>query len=197
VENIRTSFKQHQHLQKKKTWMTAVLTKMLSYFSLFTWSLFPPAALLIALLILPFPHKVNRAVVGLCDAVLFWNPHPSIPGLSLFWLVFLIGGITFLAVLEELKSRVDDYYTHKTERGLVSLLAAERNAWISGCFTTLWVILHRYRSLLKKYHNLREQVKPVQQQQQPVVYSEVVKGSSSGTTANSTPSNNNNDKKTT
>lgn len=40
------------------------------------------------------------------------------------------------------------------DRSLARLMAEERNAWISGSALGLWIILHRYRNLLKKYHRL-------------------------------------------
>jgi hypothetical protein len=39
------------------------------------------------------------------------------------------------------------------DRSLVRLMAEERNLWISGSALGLWILLHRFRNLLKKYHN--------------------------------------------
>lgn len=43
------------------------------------------------------------------------------------------------------------------DRLLIKLLAEERNCWISGCCLTLWIGVHRYRSLLKKYYKLEDE----------------------------------------
>ena len=45
------------------------------------------------------------------------------------------------------------------DRLLIRLLAEERNSWISGCCLTLWLGVHRYRSLLKKYYKLDDEKK--------------------------------------
>ena len=37
------------------------------------------------------------------------------------------------------------------DRLLIKLLAEERNCWIAGSCVFLWIGVHRYRSLLKKY----------------------------------------------
>src|SRR4051794_29719780 len=43
------------------------------------------------------------------------------------------------------------------DRLLIKLLAEERNCWISGCCLALWIGVHRYRSLLKKYYRLQDE----------------------------------------
>ena len=43
-------------------------------------------------------------------------------------------------------------------RSHVKLLAEQRNAWISGFAFVLWVILHRYRSLLKQNYRLQDKL---------------------------------------
>jgi hypothetical protein len=43
------------------------------------------------------------------------------------------------------------------DRLLIKLLAEERNCWISGCCLALWIGVHRYRSLLKKYYRLEDE----------------------------------------
>eukprot|EP00514_Thraustochytrium_sp_LLF1b_P005347 CAMPEP_0184527048 /NCGR_PEP_ID=MMETSP0198_2-20121128/10987_1 /TAXON_ID=1112570 /ORGANISM="Thraustochytrium sp., Strain LLF1b" /LENGTH=73 /DNA_ID=CAMNT_0026918675 /DNA_START=315 /DNA_END=536 /DNA_ORIENTATION=- len=55
----------------------------------------------------------------------------------------------------EMLERKEDYEGAKSIGGnisqaLVKLLAAERNMWISACALGLWVVLHRYRSLMKR-----------------------------------------------
>jgi hypothetical protein len=56
----------------------------------------------------------------------------------------------------ELQSIREEYQFAKRagnfDRTLARLMAAERNVWISGSAFGLWVILHRYRSMLKKYY---------------------------------------------
>ena len=115
-------------------------------------------ALLLLLLVAPFPRPVQRFVVSLCDSVLFWQPHPNVP-LSFFWVVLLLSVLTFVAVAQDMMELHAAYHSGapKSERVLIKLLAEERNAWISGCCAALWVGLHRYRSLLKKLHAAHEQ----------------------------------------
>ena len=113
-------------------------------------------ALLLALLVLPLPRSWQRAVVQLCDAVLFWQPHPHLP-LSLFWVVLALSLLTFAAVAQDMWQLQLEYKKSKTDRNLIQLLAEERNAWIAGCCAVLWICVHRYRNLLKRYHRLLEE----------------------------------------
>jgi hypothetical protein len=135
---------------------------MISFFKVFVYALFPPAALLLMLLLLPFPQRVARAVIQLCDAFLFLQPHPQVP-LSLFWIVFGISSLTFSVHMDELVRIQKEYRGFQQERFedrnrlQVKLLAEERNCWISGCCLTLWLGVHRYRSLLKKYYKLEDE----------------------------------------
>ena len=143
----------------------------LTYFKLFVWFVFPPPAVLLALLLLPLPGSVRKAVVGLTDAVLFMKPHPGL-GLSLFWLALALSVATFASSMQALGERAETYNEAKHHGhgpdALVKLLAAERNAWISGCAVALWVILHRHRSLIKRANTLearaglREDIKKVE-----------------------------------
>jgi hypothetical protein len=67
----------------------------ISYFKVFVFTLFPPALLLLGLLLIPFPPRVAKAVIRVCDSFLFLQPHPNIP-LSLFWCVLTLSAATFL-----------------------------------------------------------------------------------------------------
>lgn len=49
-------------------------------------SLVAPGVVVLSLLLLPLPADVERAVVKLCDAALFWKPHPQTP-VSMFWII--------------------------------------------------------------------------------------------------------------
>lgn len=131
-----------------------------SYFGIFVYLLFPPVVVLLALLLLPLPGKVHRAVVHLCDTILFLEPHPDIK-LSLFWLILLLAGTTFIVQLNTMNDYKKVYKRVKESGGekedaLIDLLASERNVWISGAAFCGWLILHRYRSLLKKYYRLED-----------------------------------------
>ena len=130
---------------------------MITYFKIFVFFLFPPPAFLIGLLILPLPNSFIKKIIQLCDAVLFWNPHPYVP-ISLFWCVLILSLATFAEMYTGLQTVRSEYESAKRagnyDRALVNLLAEERNAWISGSALGLWIILHRYRNLLKKYHRL-------------------------------------------
>jgi hypothetical protein len=133
---------------------------MITYFKVFVFLLFPPAAFLISLLIIPFPTRVTKQIIKLCDAVLFCQPHPYVP-ISLFWCVLILSFFTFTEMYLGLQSIREEYQSAKKagnfDRSLAKLMAEERNVWISGSAFGLWVILHRYRSLLKKYHNILEE----------------------------------------
>lgn len=128
---------------------------MLSYFKVYVWFLFPPAAVLLFLLLVPLPHGARRGVVALSDAVLFSRPHPHL-ALSLFWLVFLLSLTTFVLVVDEMRQVSAQYREARgevrTTELKIKLLAEERNAWISACCMTLWLVVHRFRNLLKKYY---------------------------------------------
>ena len=133
---------------------TRMETVLISYFRIFVYALFPPAGVLLMLLMTPLPRSLQKSVVNLCDGVLFWQPHASVP-LSLYTLVVGISALTLLVVLQDLFTLRDQYAasTDKPERTLVRILAEERNAWISASCIALWSIAHRYRSLMRKYHD--------------------------------------------
>lgn len=98
-----------------------------------------------------------KKIIKLCDTVLFCQPHPYIP-ISLFWCVLILSFVTFIEMYLDLQSVREEYQSAKRvgnfDRSLARLMAEERNAWISGSALGLWILLHRYRSLLKKYHRL-------------------------------------------
>ncbi|KAH9260717.1 hypothetical protein BASA81_001184 [Batrachochytrium salamandrivorans] len=124
---------------------------------------------MLVLLLLPLPPNVAKSVIHLCDALLFSLPHPNIP-LSLFWTVFMLSAATFLIHLDDSwQSKLEfqggspnhlhaRYVDEDRDRLLVKALACERNAWISGFNLAAWIVLHRYRSLLKRYYRLKDTV---------------------------------------
>ena len=132
---------------------------MISYFKIFVFVLFPPAAFLMILLILPFPDFITKQIIKLCDGFLFCQPHPYIP-LSLFSCVLIISLVTFIEMQMELQQVNEQYIFAKRggnfDKSLIKLMAEERNAWISGSALGLWILLHRYCTLLKKYHKIGE-----------------------------------------
>lgn len=133
---------------------TRAETVLISYFRIFVYALFPPAGVLLLLLMTPLPRSLQKSVVNLCDGVLFWQPHARVP-LSLFSLVVGISALTLLVVLQDLFTLREQYEASpdKPERTLVRILAEERNAWISASCIALWSIAHRFRSLMRKYHD--------------------------------------------
>ncbi len=137
---------------------------MITYFKIFVFLLFPPAAFLIGLLIIPFPTDVTKKIIKLCDAILFFQPHPYVP-ISLFWCVLILSFVTFAEMYSRLQTIRQEYYFAKragsSDRVLARLMAEERNVWISGSAFGLWIILHRYRNLLKKYHKLQDYQVPI------------------------------------
>ena len=68
--------------------------------------------------------------------------------------------VTFFETYADMKQASTEYYASKKagnfDRPLVRLMVEKRNAWISGFACVLWVLLHRFRNLLKKYHVLLE-----------------------------------------
>ena len=130
---------------------------MFTYFKFFVFLLFPPAAFLLLLLVLPLPILITKKIINVCDAILFCKPHPYIP-ISLFWCVLILSFFTFYETYVDMKMAYVEYHSAKLvgnfDRALVRLMAEERNAWISGFAFVLWALLHRYRNLLKKYFDL-------------------------------------------
>lgn len=57
---------------------------------------------------------------------------------------------------KQYKGREEGRTFEDKDRLLIKLLAEERNCWISGCCLALWIGVHRYRSLLKKYYKLED-----------------------------------------
>jgi hypothetical protein len=148
---------------------------MMTYFKVFVFLLFPPAALLLTLLVLPFPLPVTKLIIRWCDKLLFWRPHPHIP-LSLFWCVLALSFLTFAETFSDMGQAWTEYHESKkagrSDRTLIRLMAEERNAWISGFAFVLWVLLHRFRNLLKQNHRLIDEKygkqKPLSEVQRPV-----------------------------
>lgn len=124
---------------------------------LFTNVLFPPGLGLLTLLLLPFPPSVGQMVVKVCDTFLFVHPHPQIP-MSLFWVIFLncvsVLYVNYqdmvIARLGYAAEKARGHHYKERDRWLVKVLAKQRNFWASFCVLMMWVMLHRYRSLLKK-----------------------------------------------
>ncbi|KAH9260716.1 hypothetical protein BASA81_001183 [Batrachochytrium salamandrivorans] len=152
----------------------------LSYFKVFVYTLFPPAFFLLALLLIPFPPKVAKVVIRLCDSFLFWQPHPAVP-LSLFWCVVTVSAVTFLLHMDNLNKLHNDYrggerhvntgsVVEDRSRVLIKLLAEERNCWICGCNLMLWVGVHRYRNLLKAYYRSQDEKSAVIVEKQRVLH---------------------------
>lgn len=138
---------------------------MVSYFSLFVNFMFPIPAILLALLLFPLPSKVQESVVQLADSVLFFEPHPQVK-ISLFWLCFGVAAVTLYLAYQEYDERKDIYLSVKRSGGqespaLVKLMASERNCWISLTATLLWLMLHRYRSLLKRCRKAESAIETV------------------------------------
>jgi len=75
-----------------------------SYFKFFVSVLFPPAAVLLFLLMLPVPRQLQKHIVKMCDVLLFWRPHPHIP-LSLFYCVLLLSFLTFAEMMLEVRAQ--------------------------------------------------------------------------------------------
>lgn len=128
--------------------------RMVSYFSFFVNVMFPVPAVLLALLLFPLPAGVQQGVLRLADRVLFFEPHPYVK-VSVFWISFVVSLVTLFYSYQEYDERKDIYTSAKRGGGdqaqaLIKLMAAERNCWISLTATGLWLILHRYRSLLKR-----------------------------------------------
>ncbi len=139
---------------------------MISYFKIFVYFLFPPAAALIALLLFPFPNMIKRQIVRLCDNVLYWRPHPYIP-VSLIGCVLIVSALTFVQMHADLNQVYQDYTIAKkngnSDRQLVKLMAEERNIWISGSAFWLWVVLYSYINTLKKYFKLVDSLMKLEQ----------------------------------
>lgn len=82
----------------------------------------------------------------------------------LLYFVLMIATATFLdsAYVAQKKGLEYEEVKHKTGRGddiLPKKWRAERNAWIAGFSLTCWVVLLRYRNLLKEKCELEEKLK--------------------------------------
>ena len=66
----------------------------MGFFLFFVYLLFPIPAIVLALLLIPFPVSIKQKIIRFADFILFVNVHPAVPGLSLFWLCFLVSMIT-------------------------------------------------------------------------------------------------------
>jgi hypothetical protein len=139
------------------------LPPMITYFKIFVYALFPPAAIMLAFLVLPLPKFISRRLVQATDALLFLRPHPHVP-LSLFYCVLLLSFLTFAETMLDVRQVQEEYRMSKSaggrsDKALIRLLAEERNAWISGFAFSLWVLLHRFRSVLKSHHKLEVELR--------------------------------------
>ena len=113
--------------------------------------LFPIPLLSILLLSLPFPAKVRIFIMGILDHIIFLRINSFITlyhfatGLSIFLFFKLLSDTT-------------KYHSHVGVIGTVTGLSeskclrwrAERNFWISAFSMTLWLILYKFRSLVKQ-----------------------------------------------
>lgn len=74
------------------------------------------------------------------------------------------------------------YFAQKLEKGsffkdrdrwVIKILGAERGCWISGCCLLMWVFIHRYRGLLKRFLNLKDDLREknllIQQQRELIL----------------------------
>jgi len=71
-------------------------------------------------------------------------------------------------ILDSMFEKKQVYYDVKhsgghTSDALVKLLASERNVWITGTGWCLWVLLHRFRNLVKKTNSLEAQLEQASQ----------------------------------
>lgn len=135
----------------------------MSFFLFFVYFLLPAPAILLALLLIPFPRAVKSRILKVTDSVLFVKVHPSIPFLSLFWLVFSVSVVTLMHCMSSYWTNDQLFRTIKQQGGnsresLVKLLASERNLWIAICATSIWIVLHRHRHLQKQYTALEVQL---------------------------------------
>lgn len=132
----------------------------ITYFGIFYHTIFPPCMILLFLLMFPFPQTIQKAFVGLCDAVLYLEPHPHF-NISLFSLVLIISLVTLVIQVTATMEAAKLYAEVKKKGGereeaLANMLGTQRNVWISASAVCGWIILHRYRALLKKFYHLQE-----------------------------------------
>ncbi|GBG26599.1 Hypothetical Protein FCC1311_028202 [Hondaea fermentalgiana] len=127
----------------------------------FVFTMVVPGVMLV-LLLLPLPNKAQNVLVAITDKVLYLRPHPYV-NLSLFWINLLVSLAAFAYAVFIMENSRKDYVSAKHKGGIaleqrVRLLAAERNLWITGCSAGLWILLHRFRTLQKRYNTLYTQV---------------------------------------
>lgn len=123
-------------------------------FKFYVYTLFPLPLLLLILLMLPLPAPVLRFVFSLTDSLLYLKPDPRVP-VTAFALALGVSAYLLYKNYVSMRMHSEEYMAIKLRGGdsnksLISLLAAERNIWISTCGGALWVILFRYRSLLQR-----------------------------------------------
>ena len=123
--------------------------------------LFPLPLLLLFLLSIPLPNILKKYGVGgflvkILDSVIFIKIYGD---LTVYSFATAVSTILFLLTTHEVHSaqRKQKNAIHVTEREQFKCLKwrLERNFWISLLSLTLWVILYRFRSLIKELEEER------------------------------------------
>lgn len=125
----------------------------ISFAKFFVMALFPVPVVMLVMLLAPLPKFVLRHSVNFTDHVLMIVPHPYIP-VSLYTIMVFMAMANFGNNYLVMNKAAELYYEVKhtggiTSAPLVSMMAAERNLWMSGCAMMMWIVLGRVAVLVR------------------------------------------------
>ena len=116
--------------------------------------LFPIPLVFLMLLSLPLPTAVTKFIINILDRIIFLKLNSFI---SLYHFVTGLSVLLFFQLLSDSTkySNSSDMKQHSTNAAGLSELKcmrwrAERNFWISAFSMTLWLILYKFRNLMKQ-----------------------------------------------
>ena len=137
--------------------------------ALFTWTFFPVALVLWALLLLPLPGVLRHSVVRCTDSILFFPIFDACGrSVSIFWFVMALSALFFLGAVLDMQQHqhVNNVLAAgeiwASDRHQKKILKAEKHVWITAFALVLIVTIHRYRHVVK--HQLIDAQLPENQQ---------------------------------
>lgn len=133
---------------------------MVSFFTLYSMVLVPPAVLLLILLTFPLPQSIDRRIKPLILSVadfIFLRPVSIFHGRTIFDIVFMLSVITLVSTtrtwqLSAFRHSVNKDSTNRAHT-LMMKWRSERNFWIALYGTTTYWCLYRISAILHKYQD--------------------------------------------
>jgi len=106
--------------------------------------------------------QVKRAVLWFVDSVLFTPISTPVLQSNLYWLVFTITAIAFIAHTSDMRAREHAYDDNRgglnRDRFLLEKFKAERNWWLNLLALGSWLVLYRLRGMLHTIADLEEKL---------------------------------------